>query len=357
MAAPTIDPPDRGLPGDVVSVGAVHVVPPARWDTLVTGLGGLDTYTLAAYQAVSAVLEPPGTRPVFLHFRGGDGDVALPLLLRPLPDGSGWDATSAYGYGGPVARTPRGIAAFGAALDAWARENGVVATFLRLHPVLGNAGLTPPGARLVELGSTVGWDVSPGRDLTGRMHAHHRRAVRRADRAGLVVSVVPDPPSLEGFRRLYVATMRRQDAHPFFYFPDAYWEAVLANGRALEPVLVEGRLDGDLVAALLCFRKGSWLHYHLGGSDDLARSTGASNRCFLAAAEWAQSHGMTGFHLGGGVGGSSASSLFVFKHRFDPGSTPLPFHVAKLVHDPARYRRLAGTDSTDGFFPPWRGDG
>jgi serine/alanine adding enzyme len=62
---------------------------------------------------------------------------------------------------------------------------------------------------------------------------------------------------------------------------------------------------------------------------------------------------MTVFHLGGGLGGSR-SPLFDFKLRFDPGTRPLPFSVAKLVHDPVRYRELTGGDSTEGFFPPWR---
>jgi hypothetical protein len=63
---------------------------------------------------------------------------------------------------------------------------------------------------------------------------------------------------------------------------------------------------------------------------------------------------MRGFHLGGGVGGGTDSPLFTFKHRYDPTSEPRPFHIAKLVHDRQRYRALAGTDSTDGYFPPWR---
>ena len=119
-------------------------------------------------------------------------------------------------------------------------------------------------------------------------------------------------------------------------------------------MLVEGRLDGELIAALLCFERGPWLHYHLGASADAARSIGASNRLFLAAATWGQSQGSTRLHLGGGLGGAPDSPLFVFKHRFDPTGEPLRFHVAKLVHDPVRYRKLAGDDSTAGFFPPWR---
>ncbi|SNR77053.1 GNAT family N-acetyltransferase [Blastococcus mobilis] len=355
MASPELQPPSSAPePASVASVGDVEVVPLDEWDALIARLGGLDTYTRAAYHRASALLEVPGTEPVLLHFRHRTGEMALPLLLRLLPDGTGWDATSAYGYGGPTARTGGARPAFGRALDTWARANGVVATFLRCHPLLDNHRLLPARAETVLVGSTVAWDVSPGRDLTAGMHPHHRRAARRAERAGLEVAVVPRPDSLADFRELYVATMRRQQAHPFFYFPTEYWEALLADGGTLQPVLVEGRLEGRLVASLLCFAEGSRLHYHLGASDEAARSIGASNRCFLAAAEWAQARGMTLFHLGGGVGGSAESSLYVFKHRYDPQSEPLPFHIAKIVHDRLRYRELAGTDDTDGFFPPWR---
>ncbi|WP_457045196.1 GNAT family N-acetyltransferase [Geodermatophilus sp. SYSU D01180] len=330
------------------------MVPEAQWDFVVAGLGGLDTYTSAAYSRASALLEVPGTRPVLLHVRSATGDVALPLLLRPLPGGRGWDAISAYGYGGPVARSAAAAASLGPTLDAWARANGVVTTFLRLHPLLGNAALVPASAELVPAGSTVAWDVSPGRDLLAGMHAHHRRAARRADREGLDVTVDPAPADLGAFRDLYYTTMERQQADAFFFFPDAYWTALVDEAAALRPLLVEGRLEGRLVAALLCFPHGSWLHYHLGASADVARGIGASNRLFLAAAEWAQAQGMSRLHLGGGLGGSASSPLFVFKHRYDPESEPLPFHVAKLVHDPVRYRELAGTDDTAGFFPPWR---
>ncbi|MCW2684967.1 MAG: putative GCN5-related N-acetyltransferase [Blastococcus sp.] len=344
-----------GSVADVVSAGDVRVVTPSEWDAVLGSMvEGSDTYLLAAYQEASALLEPPGTRPVLLHVRCPDGVVALPLLVRPLPGGNGWDATSAYGYGGPVSGTACDPAAFGRALDGWARTNGVVSTFLRLHPVLDTSRLVPPTAEILELGATVAWEVSPGRDLLSGMHAHHRRAARRAVQAGLQVTIDPAPDSLGGFRKLYEATMRRQDADPFFFFPDAYWEALLAHRATLAPVLVEGRLDGEVVSSLLCFARQPWLHYHLGGSTDIARRIGATNQCFLAAAEWAQSQELLGFHLGGGIAGSSESSLFVFKHRFDPTGPRLPFRIAKIVHDRSRYRELAGTDSTEGFFPPWR---
>ncbi|MCW2950035.1 MAG: putative GCN5-related N-acetyltransferase [Thermoleophilia bacterium] len=348
-------PAERTVPATPLSdVGRVQVVPADGWDELVTRLARDDTYLSLAYHHASVALEPAGTVPVLLHFRDQGGEVALPLLLRPLADGTGWDATSAYGYGGPLAIGRPDLAGFAGELDAWAVHNDVVATFLRFHPLLGNVRWAPPGAEVVELGATVAWHVAAGRDLMADMHSHHRRVVRKAERAELVVDVVTQPGDLSEFRALYDVTMQRQQADAFYFFADRYWQALVAE-PGLELVLVNGRLDDQLVASLLCFADGHSLHYHLGASAPEARNIGASNRCFLTAAEWAQARGLQQFHLGGGVGAGTDSPLFVFKHRYDPTSEPKPFHIAKLVHDQGRYAELAGTTSTAGFFPPWRG--
>ena len=346
--------PGRAASGTAADGGELSVVARPDWDPLLQRLGGLDTYTCAAYHSASALLEPSGTEPVLLHYRDRGGEIALPVLLRPLPGSRDRDATSAYGYGGPVATGEPDLAAFGAALDDWARAHAVVTTFLRLHPLMDNGRLVPPTAELIDAGATVAWDVSPGRDLLGGLHGGHRRSVRKADRAGLELTVVHRPPSLDHFLDLYLATMRRLDADSFYDFPRPYWDALVTDDGALAPVLVEGRLEGRLVAGLLCFTSEPWLHAHLSAGSDAARGIGAATRCYLAAAEWAQARGLRRLHLGGGVGGSSDSTLFAFKHRFDPSSPPLAFQVAKLVHDRDRYRELAGTESIEGFFPPWR---
>lgn len=339
------------------AMSGLRVVDESDWDAHIASLGASDTYSCAAYHRASALLEPEGTRPVLLAFTQEAGDVALPLLLRPLPDGEGWDATSAYGYGGPVGQGVPDLAAFGAALNDWANKQGVVSTFLRLNPLLENGRLVPPTAELVDVASTVEWDLSPGRDLRRDLHSDQRRSVRKAENAGVTISIITRPTSLESFRELYVATMLRQQAAEFFFFPKAYWQALVADDRALVPLLVEGRLAGRLISALLCFASDRWLHAHLSAGDDVARATGASAACYLAAAEWAQRRGLAGLHLGGGLGGDTASPLYAFKRRFDPSSPARRFQVAKLVHDRERYRQLAGTESTDGFFPPWRRPG
>ncbi|MDQ0824670.1 serine/alanine adding enzyme [Arthrobacter sp. B2I5] len=332
----------------------IRVVDDAEWDAHITRLGITDTYSCAAYHRASALLEPEGTRPVLLAFSSEAGEVALPLLLRPLPDGVGWDATSAYGYGGPVWQGTPDLAAFDAALHGWAQEQRVVSTFLRLNPLLHNGRFVPPTAELVDVSATVAWDLSPGRDLQQGLHSAQRASLRKAARAGITITVTSRPSDLGHFQELYAVTMQRQKASDFFFFPNTYWQALVTDDQLLAPLLVEARLAGRVISALLCFASDPSLHAHLSASDDAARAVGASAACYVTAAEWGQTHGLTCFHLGGGLGGSSTSPLYAFKQRFDPHSSPRQFQVAKLVHDLDRYRQLAGTDSTDGFFPPWR---
>ena len=294
----------------------------------------------------------PGTQPVLLRHAESPKTWLLPLLLRPLPDESGWDAASAYGYGGPIASAPDSLKKIGAGVDEWARENRVVTTFLRFDPVLRNEAWAPPQVALSSPTPTVVWDLQQARPLADTMHPHHRRGARKADRALLTVKVEAGPADLSHFRELYEVTMRRQGADRFYFFPASYWARLSDLGDRL--VAVYGLLNGKLIAALLCFRSTSTLHYHLGASLEEARSISANTRLFLTAAEHARELGLDNFHLGGGLGGDAASTLFNYKQRFWPAGEHGCFVTGRWVHDQPRYAQLAEAACDSAYFPPWR---
>jgi lipid II:glycine glycyltransferase (peptidoglycan interpeptide bridge formation enzyme) len=184
------------------------------------------------------------------------------------------------------------------------------------------------------------------------MHSHHRRVVRKAQRAELDVSV-EEAPSLDAFAALYERTMARLDADSFYLFTPAYWESL----RGLPLLLVSARAEGELLASVLCFAAKPWLHYHLGASSDEGRRLGASHLVLFEAASWARAGGFEVFHLGGGVGGR-ADSLHEFKSRFDPGAER-EFAIGRAIHDETAYYELneATRDHSadaSGFFPAYR---
>ena len=324
----------------------------AAWDELLARLGCADVYLLEGYLASARVLE--GGRLVLLHLAEDGGDVVFPLLVRDLPAGEGFDVTTPYGYGGPVATGPEPpTERFWELYGEWCGANSVVTTFIRFHPLFANQRYAGAGVHVEPLAGTVGWRLGVP-DLFDAMHPAHRGACRRARKAGVSVSVQESPGSLSAFVELYELTMRRVQADEFYFFPPAYWE-VLESRLRERIVLVEAEEGEEVVASALCFATSPWLHYHLGATADRGRALGASNLLFYEAACWARERGFDRFHLGGGVG-AREDSLHTFKRRFDPEGELLDFAVGKAVHDPAAYRALTGreADDLDGFFPAYR---
>jgi hypothetical protein len=327
-------------------------VEPAVWDELLDRLGCPDAYLRHAYVTASAILD--GGRPVFLHFRGDGGDVVFTASIRPIPGASGlYDATTPYGYGGPVAigvRPP--VEAFWTAYEDWCSSNRVVSTFVRFHPLFENHRYAPAALTVEPLADTIAWRLDDGQDLFQAMHRHHRRVVRSAERQ-VEVSVRESPAKLEAFAALYETSMRRHQADAFYIFPPAYWEALL-TGLGEKLVLFEHKDGEGVAAATLCLASPPWLHYHLGATSDRARRLGAANLLMLTTARWARERKFSIFHLGGGVGGHE-DSVWEYKRRFSP-SGRREMRIGKAVHDVGAYLELAGAETLDlhGFFPAYR---
>lgn len=326
-------------------------VPDRAWNDVLAETGATDLYLLREHLAASALLD--GGEPVLVQLRGEGGAVVFAFLLRDVPGAPGLcDVITPYGYGGPVATgTAPPVAAFHAAWDAWCRDERVVSSFVRFHPLYGNHAYAHPRAEVVQTAGTVGVRLDRDRDLLMGMHGKHRNVVRKATAAGVEVVATPAPADLTTFTRLYEVTMQRQAAAEFYFFSPDYW-AALRGELADRVVLFDGWHEGRIVASALCFATAPWLHYHLGATADEARNLGASNLLLHEAARWGQERGYERLHLGGGVGGGD-DHLLRFKRRFDDDGL-LPCAIGKVVHDEAQYQLLAGTDSTAGYFPAYR---
>ena len=297
-----------------------------------------DVYFRRDYAEIAAVVEG-GEAHILEH----DG-VIFPVVVRATPAGVR-DVTNPYGYGGALAPDEDSGRRFYDWYQDWCVENGIVTSFLRFHPLLENHRYAEPRFRVEPVAGSVSWRLDG--DLFAGMHAHHRRAVRKAERAGIQVAVTEAPEDLSGFAGLHEQTMRRTGASDFYFFPAEYWRGL--EGR--EWVVL---LEADADAAILCFGIPPFLHYQFGSSSDTARGTGASHLLMLSAARWGQARGYEQFHLGAGVGGGGGP-LLEWKQRFYP-SALLGQWTGKAVHDEERYLELTGRQGPhEGFFPAYRG--
>ncbi|WP_354682705.1 GNAT family N-acetyltransferase [Cupriavidus necator] len=292
----------------------------------------------------------------------GEHRLLVPLVRRPLAAGS-WDASSAYGYAGPVLSSgaPAGFAdAALAAGIALLRKHGCVSWFIRLHPLL-NADWHSRLGQVVEHAGTVSVDLTKSAQrLWQETQARHKLGINRARRAGVTARLDRDFATLPRFIELYNHTMTRLDASPYYFF-DAQYYRTLVRGLGDDLLLFVAE-EGDCVigSALFTVARGTGImQYHLSGWDWDYRHRQPTKTLIHAAREWGRIHGMHYLHLGGGLG-SSHDSLYEFKRGFSPDTHV--FRTQRLVVDADRYVALSGGDRgtlarLDGFFPAYRRPG
>jgi hypothetical protein len=317
------------------------------WRAAVTGAWQHDLYHLPEYHAL-AEERGEGQAHCFVYAEG-EFRIALPLLLRPLASVPGLsrplaarnDATSVYGYAGPVAShpdlPPPVLRRFGEALARGLRELGVVSVFSRLHPLL-------PQTRLLEgLGECRGIGQTVSIDLTARsdeplawFHRSHRHDVRRQKRRGLTFSHDEGHRHLPRFIQAYRETMRRVGAADSYFFDDAYFANLVGRlaGRVHLLVVLAG---GEVICGGLFTACDGIAQYHLTGTLDGHVRQSPAKVLIEGACWWARAGGLRVLHLGGGVG-SAEDSLFAFKAGFSDRRHR--FFAWRWVVEPDVYRQL-----------------
>ncbi|MGH9720956.1 MAG: lipid II:glycine glycyltransferase FemX [Bryobacteraceae bacterium] len=326
-----------------------------------------DFYHLPEYHRMEAD-HGGGTARLFVY-REGEHVVALPLLLRPVTDAApeGWkDATSVYGYGGPLASSPTMPATvldhFHNALRQSLAEQRVVSVFSRLHPLLAPAGLLDGLGECRSHGQTVSIDLTlPAEQQRAAYRSSYRRRINKLQRAGVVCVCDEDQRHLAEFASIYHETMRRVNAHHSYLFDPDYFTA-LADGLGSKLQLFVVMAEGRVAAGGLFTICGGIAQYHLGGTRDAFLSLSPTGLIFDTVRQWAAEHGARVLHLGGGVG-SKDDSLFHFKAGFS--DCRHAFHTWRWVIDPGAYRELCDErlhfnrlyglepESAD-FFPAYR---
>ena len=319
-----------------------------------------DFYHLPGYASVCAAQE--GGEANAIVVADGDRSLLLPLVIRPI-SGGGRDATSPYGYPGPIvseSADPSFVTdALGSAMNLLASK-GIVSVFVRLHPIL-NA--SPPGGcgELVQHGETVDIDLTvPEEELWRQTRPNHRTQINRAVRAGRTVAFDDGWTRFEAFKRLYRGTMSEVSASSYYFFDDAYFDDLRdALRERIHLCVVE--TEGSIAVAGLFVETDGIVQYHLSGSDPAYAREGLTKLMFHHVRTWAKARGNRHFHLGGGLGAADDPLL-----HFKAGFSPLrrPFHTLRAVLDAGEYQRHVqaraaevGSPLSAEFFPAYRAPG
>ncbi|MEM5429568.1 GNAT family N-acetyltransferase [Cupriavidus oxalaticus] len=304
-----------------------------------------------------------GGQPFAVHVTDGSHELLVPLLNRDI-NGKDWDASSPYGFAGPLVSddVPDSFVdeAMTTAMEAL-RGQGCVSCFIRLNPIV-NAQWRSAVGTLIEHGLTISIDLSKSEAEHWRDTSHgHRLEISKAMRAGVTVRMDETLETLPHFIRLYNASMDRLRASEYYFFDDAYHYSLaeeLGDRLRLFVAEEEGVVIGG--ATITVSGEGGILQGHLMGIDARYRHRQPSKILLHAIRQWGREQGHRYYHLGGGLGGSAEDSLFRFKRGFSPDTHV--FCTQRVVVDAGKYQALCGGTSTvledlSGFFPAYRKSG
>lgn len=298
----------------------------AQWTRIVEQCHPHDFYHSAQYHALA---EDSGEGTAFLfHYSECAYTIAAPLIFRSLPEvlglsaaARGWqDATSVYGYAGPIAShteiPEQVIRNFQASLERELRGLGIVSLFSRLHPLLERQNLIAGLGELRTMSRTVSVDLTlPLEEQRAQLRTSFKVRINKLRRMGITCLHDRAGAYLDAFIEIYTQTMRRVGASPMYFFPRAYFQK-LARDMGDKFHLVVCLDQGEVLAGGIFIESSEMLQYHLGGTRDTALPLAPMKLLLDDTRIWATGRGLKVFHLGGGATTDPEDPLLHFKLGF-----------------------------------------
>jgi hypothetical protein len=343
----------------------------ARWMDVLSRSFKYDFYHLPEYHAL-AEEQGEGTARLFVY-REGEHFIAIPLLLRPigaLPCHARWgeelwDATSVYGYAGPIASHPEipasVVRSFQTALRDGLLERNIVTAFSRLHPLLPQREFLTNLGEYAPLGPTVSIDLDLDTEVQrSQYRKNHKRDINKLRRLGARCFHDQDRRYFDEFVSIYYENMRRVDASEDYYFDNGYFDTLALMDSRVHLFIC--MLESTVICGGLFFSCDGIVQYHLGGTRDAFLELSPLKLVLDTARLWANEHQARVYHLGGGVN-SREDALFHFKAGFSNRthefavwrSVLLPEVYDQLCVEKAQGCERYAPDRDDlSFFPAYR---
>lgn len=331
-----------------------------QWDETVRSFKEWDVYYLSGY--VKAFHIHGDGDPFLLYYEDNGLRAIYAYMRRPTSLSEVYDSVTPYGYGGVLFEGDASIEnrkVFWAAYLAKMQEENIVDNFVRYHPVLKNAGPMKDVSNVIDLGKTIALDLTSHDVIWENIISKNRNMIRKAEKNRIEIHHEKNLALFTDFRRIYNATMDKDNAEEYYYFGEQFYESI-HNDLNDNYEMFYAVLNSEIIAMSIVLFGNKQMHYHLSGSMIEFRHLAPSNLLLYKAALWGCEHGFKTFHLGGGVG-SGEDNLYKFKAAFNKMSD-YQFSIGKELFDKENYSKLIELRKTKDnsfnmestFFPLYR---
>ncbi len=328
-----------------------------RWNEIVRSSFIYDFHHTAFYHTLEN-----NHKAIMLYIEVNNDFIALPLIIRKIEGTKWFDATSVYGYCGPISNKKFSelnesiFEKFTKETGNYFEQNNIIAAFSRLHPLIDQNMAFKEFGAVVELNKTVAVDLTITPEEQKKQYRKSNKSeLNQLRRKGFVVEEAQSPKDVDAFIAIYLETMNKVGAGKEYYFSEKYFHSFLKN-TDFDSKLLLAKVEGKIVAGAIFTITDKIMQYHLAGSSEQYMKHTPMKLILDEARLLGNSLKLKTLHLGGGVGGEDNDSLFRFKSGFS--KTFNQFSVWKRINDEDKYsflvKKKSLQNSESNFFPLYR---
>jgi hypothetical protein len=328
----------------------------SRWSEIVSKSKQFDFHHSQSYH----LLEKEN-RPVLLVAFFNDDFMALPLIVRAIPNTNFFDCTSVYGYCGLISNIDikdipsEKILYFKEQLLMFFESNAIVAAFSRLHPLIATDVFFNNFGLVKDINKTVAIDL---RLSPEEQRAQYRKSfklqLKKLRREGFEVVKAQTKEEIDTFIEIYYETMHRVEASEKYFFNHGYFHSFI-DTKCFKAIVLVAKTQGKIVAGAIFTIANNIMQYHLAGTAETYLKDRPMKLILDEARLLGNELGLDFLHLGGGVGGSDEDSLFYFKSGFS--NYRCEYKTWQMIVDHEKYNELVEKTTADvnsSFFPLYR---
>tara|TARA_R110002167_G_scaffold10353_3_gene47654 strand:+ start:3435 stop:4496 length:1062 start_codon:yes stop_codon:yes gene_type:complete len=341
------------------------IIDKESWGFLIDSCVHSDFYHTYDYHITS---KGKGEEAILIRYSEDGHSILLPVLIRKIEGTIYKDATSVYGYPGPlVTNTSHDFdyGSFKSELQKLFMEMNIISIFSRLNPFIPCQENVLNGCGDIETaGNVINIDLSK---TTGEQESAYqgrlRTYINKSRRLCTIKKAETDAEVLK-FIDMYYGNMKRVNAKKNYFFEKRYFfDLMNSTDFKTEILLTIHNETQKIIGGAMFIKKSNIVQYHLSGTIAEYLYLNPVKLMIDEMRIIATKEKYTYFNLGGGVG-SKEDSLFRFKSNFSKDFRAFKVWkciVNKKIYDEQVVRKLqkpcaAFHEHCNKYFPAYRCD-
>ncbi|WP_341215362.1 GNAT family N-acetyltransferase [uncultured Wocania sp.] len=296
---------------------------------------------------------------VLLRYTEGDSLICFPLIIREIEGTDFYDATSVYGYSGPLHKnidSKFDNSNFRKAINSFFTQEKIISVFSRLNPFINHQDiiLNKIGETAV-LGNVVNIDLTKPIEEQRTVFSKTTKRYLNKGRKILDLKISDKKEDLEEFINLYYENMNRVNAAKKYYFSkDYFYKFLNSEDFKTDMLYAIDKETNSIISGAMMIKTNSIIQYHLSGTKNSFLNLSPLRLLIDEMRIQGSKDNYKCFNLGGGLGNND-DELFRFKSSFSKNFKP--FKIWRHIVDQAIYNKLVDEKAADlnsNFFPLYR---